>query len=216
MNDNPEKGRTRERELDITSYYSDEYFSLPVLFSHVQQIKTIYDLKPRSVLEIGIGNGFVSSFLKRSGMKVLTCDINPDLQPDICAPLDELPKLIDQKFDLVVCCEVLEHLPLSELDECLDVMRSLGERLFMTLPNIYGTIGFGAFVRLPRIGRYLVDAHLNLPYKHKLERSAHYWEVGYSRECSRKNIVKRLNNRYPHVKSSRMALNPYHYSFVAQ
>lgn len=216
MTESNSKGSERERELARSSYFSDAYFALPALLSQTTQIREIYELKPSSILEIGPGNGFVSGFLRRAGIEVVTVDINPELEPDICAPLSELPSRIDRKFDLVVCCEVLEHMPLSELDLNIDILRATGRRLFMTLPNAFVSIGFGALVRLPRIGRFLVDAHINLPIKHNLEGSPHFWEVGYTPDCTRRNIMSRLEKRYKNVRSSRFALNPYHYSFIAE
>jgi protein-L-isoaspartate O-methyltransferase len=55
-----------------------------------QKIHEIDKLKPKDILEIGLGDGFVSSFLKRAGYDVTTVDINPALEPDICAPLDQM------------------------------------------------------------------------------------------------------------------------------
>ena len=210
------KGHDRERSLARSEYFSEGYFALPVLFSQTMQIRQIYELKPKSVLEIGPGNGFVASFLKRSGVEVVTADINPDLEPDICAPLSELSAHVSQKFDLVVCCEVLEHMPLSDLDANLDILRSVGDRLLMSLPNARASVGFGSLVRLPRLARFLLDAHVNLPIKHKLEGSPHFWEVGYTSDCTRRNIVARLKTRYGRVKHFRFALNPYHYFFIAE
>lgn len=210
------KGMQRERDLSRAEYFSDGYHSLSTLFSLTLQIKCIHDLKPRSILEIGPGNGFVSRYFRSAGVEVTTADINPNLEPDICAPLSELQSHLKKRVDLVVCCEVLEHMPLSQLDENLDILKSVGDRLFMTLPNARASIGFGAFVRLPRVPRFLVDAHINLPFKHKLEGSPHFWEVGYNSDCSRNNIVQRLQKRYSKVNSSRFALNPYHYSFTAE
>lgn len=213
---NKTKGLERERGLARSAYFSDQYFSLPTLLSQTLQIKHIYELKPISILEIGPGTGFVSGFFRSAGVEVTTVDINPNLKPDICAPLSELSRHLEKRYDLVVCCEVLEHIPLSNLDENLDILKASGNRLFMTLPNSFASIGFGALVRIPRISRFLVDAHINLPIKHKLEGGPHFWEVGYNMDCTRKNIVSRLRKRYGKVSSSRFALNPYHYQFTAE
>src|SRR5690606_25285672 len=129
-------------------YYSDDYFGLSQLCSMSQQIHEIHSLKPTNILEIGIGNGFTSAILKRAGYPVTTVDINPELEPDICAPLDEVAPLIEgMRFDLVVCCEVLEHMPYEQFGPNLNHLRKFGDRLFITLPNYRAPIGFGGFFR---------------------------------------------------------------------
>ena len=215
MTPHQHKGHARERDLPREIYFSETYFSLPVLLSQSLQIWNIHKLTPTSILEIGPGNGFVSSFLRSAGMDVVTVDINPALKPDICAPLSELPEHLNRKFDLVVCCEVLEHMPLSDLDANLDILRATGDRLFLTLPNIRHSIGFGGLVGVPVIGQRLMDAFFNVPLKRELP-TMHFWEVGYNRDCTQSNIVGRLKKRYRTVQSSKFALVPYHYSFIAE
>lgn len=215
MINNKTRGADRERGLGRSEYFSNSYFTLPVLFSQMMQTRMIHELKLKSVLEIGTANGFVSDFLRKSGLEITTADINADLLPDICAPLSELPSMVDRKFDCIMCCEVLEHMPLEDLDFNLDVLRSLGDRLFMTLPNSFANFGFGCVAKLPRVRPFLLGLHLNLPKKKKLEGTPHFWEVGYSRECSRGNIVRRLKQRYKRVTHKRLAMNPDHYYFRA-
>lgn len=210
------RGLERERDLDRDVYFSDSYFSMPQLCSFAHQLNFIHSMRPTSAIEIGLGNGFVSTFLRRSGVPVVTADINPALEPDICAPLDQVRSLIDSPKDVVICCEVLEHMPLEELDANLDHLRSLGRRLFLTLPNSYRSWGFSGFSFLPKLGARLYDLNLDIPWKRPIAGGPHFWEVGYSAECSRTAIVKRLRKRYPSVRSGRFALNPYHVWFICE
>lgn len=209
------KGEEREKSLSKDRYFSREYFSIEELMSLALQIRKIYEMQPRSILEIGPGNGFVSSFFKRAGYDVVTLDINPDLGPDICASISEMDQHITRQFDLVVCCEVLEHMPLDMLDQSLDQIRTAGDRLFLTLPNSFTTLGFGIVWRIPKLGSYLTDFNINMPRRHRIDSSPHFWEVGYSRECTKKEILRKLGSRYGNVKSGRFALNPYHLFFSA-
>ena len=136
------RGTERERDLDRDVYFSDSYFSMDQLCSFAHQLNFIHSMRPTSAIEIGLGNGFVSTFLRRAGIPVITADINAALEPDICAPLGEVSSHIESLRDVVICCEVLEHMPLEELDANLDHLRSLGDRLFLTLPNSYRSWGF--------------------------------------------------------------------------
>jgi hypothetical protein len=210
------QGSERERDLPRDIYFSDNYFSMPQLCTFAHQIDFIHSMRPKSAIEIGLGNGFVSTYLRRAGLRITTADINPALEPDICAPLAEVHQHIKQPADLVICCEVLEHMPLEELDANLDHLRGLGERLFLTLPNSYRVWGLSGLAFLPKIGGGLFDLNVNIPWKRPIAGGPHFWEVGYRPSCSRKAIVKRLRQRYRTVRSGRFALNPYHIWFICE
>jgi len=210
------RGADRERDLEREIYFSDSYFSMPQLCSFAHQLNFIHSMKPESAIEIGLGNGFVSTFLKRAGVPVTTADINPALDPDICAPLSEVARHIDQTADVVICCEVLEHMPLEDLDTNLDHLKGLGQRLFLTLPNSYRSWGFSGLTFLPKLGGKGFDLNFDIPWKRPIKGGPHFWEVGYSSDCTRKAIVNRLHQRYSNVRSGRFTMNPYHIWFICE
>lgn len=210
------RGTERERDLAREVYFSDGYFSMPQLCSFAHQLNFIHTMRPKSAIEIGLGNGFVSTYLRRAGVPIITADINPALEPDICAPLAEVRNHIAQPADLVICCEVLEHMPLAELDANLDHLRGLGDRLFLTLPNSYRSWGVSGLAFLPKLGGGLFDLNFNIPWKRPIAGGPHFWEVGHSAACTRAAIVKRLRARYRSVRSGRFALNPYHVWFICE
>lgn len=90
---------------------------------------------PRSVLEVGCGEGELAAHLWREGLRperFEICDVElqrlrPDLPPEIEARTASIYALPwpDQAFDLVLCCEVLEHLhdPAAGLRELARVAR---------------------------------------------------------------------------------------------
>lgn len=208
------RGEEREKNLDLSEYYSDSYFSLQQLCSFAHQINDIYKLQPQSILEVGIGNGFTSTFLKRAGFRVTTADINPNLEPDICAPIESLKKhLYGKKFDLIVCCEVLEHIPFDNFEKTLSFFSELSPRLYLTLPSYRKVIGFSGWCRLPKLGFKNKSWLLELPTSRALDKE-HFWEVGYSRETSLTEINKKLKHFYSSVVSARYQFNPYHRSFT--
>lgn len=210
------RGEDRERSLARSEYFVDQYFSLPTLFSQAQQIHGIHAMRPKSILEIGPGNGLVSSFLKRSGIDVVTADINPALEPDICAPLSEIPThLKGRRFDLVVSCEVLEHMPFDQFEDNVKTMKAIGDRLYMTLPNYRKSFGFGGLLRMPRTSARPFGFYVSIRQDRKLT-DQHFWEIGYSSKCSLKNVVSILSRYYAQVRTERYALNAYHQAFMAQ
>lgn len=210
------RGAEREADLEREAYFSDGYFTMPQLCSLAHQLNFIHSMRPKSAIEIGLGNGFLSTCLRRSGVPVITADINPSLEPDVCAPLADVKLHIDQPQDVVICCEVLEHMPLSELDANLDHLKTLGDRLFLTLPNSHRAWGMAGIAYIPKLGTKLFDFNVNSPMKHPIAGGPHFWEVGYSSDCSRASIVRRLTQRYNSVRSGRFALNPYHVWFIAE
>ena len=112
-------GAEREATLPREFYMGAGALTPEHLHSLSFQILQIARLQPRRVLEVGIGNGFVSTYLRQMGIEVVTADINPALAPDVCAPLHELPeRLAGQRFDVVSCCEVLEHRSSSSTATC--------------------------------------------------------------------------------------------------
>lgn len=210
------RGEDREKSVPRVEYFNDGYFEISQLLSMTQQIHDIHALRPASVLEIGPGNGFVSTFLRRAGIEVVTADINPALEPDICAPLSEIPRHLNgRRFDLVVCCEVLEHMPFEQFEDNVKTMRSIGDRLYMTLPNYKKAFGLGGLIRLPRIAHKPFGWYFTYRQNRKLT-DQHFWEVDYSRECRLSAIVSILKRHYPSVTTERYPFNAYHQAFVAK
>lgn len=90
---------------------------------------------PASVLEVGCGEGQVAAHLWRQGprpQRFEICDVDlvrlaPDLPPELAARQASIYALPwpDDAFDLVICCEVLEHLhePARGLRELARVAR---------------------------------------------------------------------------------------------
>jgi protein-L-isoaspartate O-methyltransferase len=96
MSEGP-KGELRERLLSREVYFSDGYFDLKQIYAQGQQVHEIHKMKPESMIEIGIGNGFTSSFFRKSGIDVVTVDINPNLKPEIVCSIEEMPNILKEK-----------------------------------------------------------------------------------------------------------------------
>lgn len=210
------QGAEREKSLPKEAYYNEKYFGLEQLCSIVHQLHDITQMNPKSFIEIGIGNGFTSAILQRSGIEGTTVDINESLEPDICAPISEIKKHLseDKKFDLVICCEVLEHIPFDEFIENIKTFRSLSSRLYLSLPSYKPSFGISGFIRLPKF-RKLFGIFVDVPRKKTLEKE-HFWELGSSKETSKKALQKILSEYYPSVVVKRHALKPNHFAFIAE
>lgn len=185
--------------------------------AQVMQINMIHDLRPANMIEVGIGNGLTSSFLGRSGLEVVTADINPNLKPDICFPLSDLPvRTQGRQFDLAMCCEVLEHMPLSELDKNIACLRSMGKRLFLTLLGYSRSFGVSGTYKMPN--RAAKEFYLYWYFNKGVDLAGteHFWEVGSEYEASRSSIIARIKAYYPTVRSGRISAPPNHIYFIAE
>jgi SAM-dependent methyltransferase len=209
------KGFEREMSLEKSKYFSDRYFSLQQLCSFAHQIRDIYLINPSKILEVGIGNGFTSTFLKCAGFDITTVDINPELEPDICSPISKLDNFFDtDSFDLIVCCEVLEHIHFNEFESCIKQFRRLGKKLYLTLPDYNSTYGLSGILRLPKSPVIFFKAQIAIHLKKKIA-FEHFWEVDSSKITSKKAISNILSNSYQNVTIKRYILNPYHLSFFS-
>ncbi len=75
-----------------------------------------------SVLEVGAGSGVTSSLLRKLGYKVFSADLSPGVACEFRADVRSMA-LADGALDSFVCCQVLEHIPLSEVDDALAELR---------------------------------------------------------------------------------------------
>lgn len=95
----------------------------------------------RTIVDVGGGDGRVSRALAARGHDVLLLDGSqgaltraPDLKRARCQ-IDRLP-LPDASFDLVACCELLEHLPHPLLERTCDELVRISRRyVLITVPH---------------------------------------------------------------------------------
>lgn len=214
MTVSPTRGIERERVMSREDYLTDAYFSLEQLWSFTEQIYRIRALKTQHMIEIGVGNGFVSGFLRNCGIEVLTSDINPDLKPDLVVPVQELHLHVKPgEYDLISCCEVLEHVSFEEFEPIIAMFARLCDRLFLTLPCSGRTIGFGGMF-MKSWGRRWHSLWMHVPSKRYPLPSMHFWEVGWQKETKVPALLDILRRHYREVETSCFKLNPYHRHFT--
>lgn len=142
------------------------------------------ELKNKKVLEIGCGYGSLSVYMAKKGAKVIGIDISSEAikisrrnsslnnQKIILKQASgENLQFKDQFFDLVVCCETLEHIPdyKKALDEIIRVTKKSG-KIIITTPNSFNPRGF----------------YLRIKSKQPVENFFSYWTI--LKEFNKRNI----------------------------
>ncbi|MBH41829.1 MAG: methyltransferase type 11 [Candidatus Magasanikbacteria bacterium] len=140
------------------------------------QIKYVLSYKPEKILEIGPGTGVVTNILKKNNVQVTTLDIDESLNPDVVGSVDNLPFSNDM-FDLVLCCEVLEHLPYDCFLKALKEIRRVTKGpVIIGLPNASGVLLF--ILKIPIFHKLVFFTKIPFFWKIHKFNGEHYWETG--------------------------------------
>ena len=141
-------------------------------------------------------------------------DIAEELKPDHIGSLIEMP-FLDKQYDIVVCFQVLEHIPFELFEKALsELFRVAKKSVIISLPNAEAFLK----IQIPKICRMkLVKKPFSKAKEHEFD-GEHYWEVnkkGYEIKRIMKIIVdtgKKYNCALE--KNYRIWENPYHHFFV--
>ena len=203
-------------------YFRKKYDDLSRFISYFYQVDLVAVSVGDSgakILEVGIGNGTVSDYLKKLGFSVTTCDFDQALKPDVVADVRKLP-FPDNSFDAVMACEVLEHLPFEDFEIAIkELARVSRKSVVISLP--YKSTYFEVALKLPLIRtifrRPFLDflIRLPLPFGGIKVSGQHYWEIDLWRTPLRR--VRAALRRYGRViREVKPVLNHYHYFFVLE
>jgi SAM-dependent methyltransferase len=194
--------------------YLKEYMDIYRFISYFYQIDLVRKLKIKSVLEVGVGNKFVSEYLKKEGLYVNTCDIDKSLNPDYVGDIRKMSSFITKKYDVVVACEILEHIPFDNVQTALmEIYEASKKYVVLSIP--YSSARFEIIFNLSILKRFTQNFLFRLPYFFKDIKfnGEHYWEMG-RKDYSISKIRKTLEKYFIITKEITPLLNSYHYFFV--
>ncbi len=158
------------------SHYSGRYRGRDRWLSYFYQLELLRLVDAKSLLEIGPGEGIVTDALRKSGIKVVTCDIAEDLQPDIVGSVTALP-CKDGEFDAVLAAEVLEHIRFEDVPQALRELRRVTSRnVLVSLPHP-GWV-FSCELKLPLLPRFGLLFQIPFFWQEHRFNGEHYWELG--------------------------------------
>jgi GT2 family glycosyltransferase/SAM-dependent methyltransferase len=107
--------------------------------------RIVNDLQPKTVLDAGCAMGFLVEMLRKRGVEAYGIDISEyaiaNVHEDI-RPFCWIASVVDplaQKYDLIVCIEVLEHLKPAEAEKAIaNLCQYTTQVLFSSTPSDYG------------------------------------------------------------------------------
>ncbi|OGD86047.1 methyltransferase type 11 [Candidatus Curtissbacteria bacterium RBG_13_35_7] len=202
-------------QVPTSHYFGLNYTSKERWISYWYQIDEIIKLKPQSVLEIGVGNKTVSDYLKKLGIKITTCDLDTSLKPDVIADVTNLP-FKKESFDVVICAQVLEHLPFKDFSKALkELYRVTKKSVVITLPHFSITDLYFGIKLIPYIPQKEFSFKVDLPIKHEFL-GEHYWEIGKKNYPLKKIKHEIVKSGFKIEKSYYPKENPFHHFFVLQ
>jgi SAM-dependent methyltransferase len=200
-----------KKQVDASHYSFADYVTQARFISFWHQVHEVVALRPRRVLEIGPGPGIVTRILRDQGIEVVTCDFVDDTDADVRASVTALP-FGDGTFDVVLCCQVLEHIPFEESLRGLAEMRRVCTS--------------GCVISLPQAGRYWAYT-LHVPFvgpfqfglRPRIRRAPHVFDGQHHWEIDKKGyperwVRERYGSGFRATRSFRVHENHYHRFFV--
>ena len=203
-------------QVKTEHYAGNEYDNKERFISYFNQKNLIFEalsVGDSTVLEIGAGNGFLKNYLLSNGINVKTFDFDETLKPDYVGDVRTISQVVKEKFDVVVCFEVLEHIPFEAVEETVAQLRDLTKKtLIISIPQTKLYAGFWFKMSLLRP----VSLYLGIPAffrQHKFD-GQHHWELGARGfgENKLRQIFSNLNLKL--TKTYTDPQDPYHRFFV--
>ena len=208
MRPSPELVQVTRAHYDFIRYVTPQRWA-----SYYSQIHEVLKVEPKSVLEVGVGLGVMSSILNLANISVATLDLDPALGPTLTGSVLDIPA-DEGSFDLACAFQVLEHLEFSHFQRALrELSRVSRGPIIISLPD--SRVVYPWTFQLPK--RVRLTFHIKKPRlwppKHVFD-GQHYWEIGkrgYA-ETQVRAEIKRAGLKV--VRSYRIPENPYHHMYV--
>ncbi|UYG06229.1 class I SAM-dependent methyltransferase [Halomonas sp. M4R1S46] len=209
---------------DIPKSYYDfsEYNSKQRMLTYWYQLSLIHECHPQVVLEVGLGSGLVTAYLRHDGVRVETFDINSRLKPDHVGSILSLPEGLPLgQFDVVLCSRVLHHIPFYDLEKAVCNLSALTNRYcLITLP--VNDLRIYLMTRVTSSSISTLSLPLPLMLKKALARmkgsgcGSGAWQINSSHETSQNNVVDIISKSFSIIKMFRMPEDQSHMMFLLE
>lgn len=187
---------------------------------YTQLAETLGMEKVENVAVIGVGDKIVPVLLEHidPDTSVTTIDIAEDLNPDICCDILKLTDNCPRKFDAVICCQVLEHLPFEVFQKALQEINGVCKddgRVILSLPDGGITVEFGYEIKLKLrhffFFRFSICRFLHRDFQFDGE---HYWEINSARQYSAKKVRRVIGSVFRIASEKHVDFNMYHRFYI--
>lgn len=216
MSDAP--GRRALPQVD-PDHYAGAYDSEWRFVSYWRQIELLAPPPGETVLEVGVGSGFVARYLRGRGGSVRTCDLDARLGPDVVGDVAGRLPFRAGAFAVVGCFEVLEHLPWASVPAALaELARVSRGRVVLSVPDV--TPHYQVDLVLPLFGSWRRSWTIpwtraipwRRPQSHRFD-GEHHWELG-KKEYPERAFRAVLESVFVVERHFRPAAAPNHHFYV--
>ena len=198
-------------KVSTTHYKFENYTNIQRWSSYWHQINEVIKMKPASVLVIGVGDGIVVNTLKMQVENVKTLDYDAEFNPDFVCDVSNVDMAINaEKFDVVLCSQVLEHLEFEKFEDTIKKLANICNiGMILSLPQNKRCL-FACKLKLPKIP--LINIIIQIPRSNILC-DQHYWELDY--KTTTRKRVKNILERYFDIENQYYVENNlYHYFYI--
>ena len=198
----------------MNPYDNFSYVSVERWASYWYQIKAVKNCKPSNILEVGVGNHIVYDYFKNRGVNIISLDVDEATNPDVVGSVENM-LFGDGEFDVVLCAEVLEHLPFSQFESNLKELARVSKKyIVVTLPHWGRHFSFD--VRLPFFKRLRGQFKVSFPAIKQHKDSPHQWEIGKS-GTSFREVRRAIQDVGLRIKKDYVLFEmPYHHLFLLE
>lgn len=201
------------KQVNKTAYEFTRYAHPGRFVSYYHQIAEVLNRNPKSVLEVGVGDGVFRDYIRgNTAISYMSVDIAGDLHPDVVGEVTKLP-FENNTFDVVCAFEVLEHIPFEQFEKALmEIRRVTRNMAILSLPHFGPPIKF--LLKLPFLPKLSFAFKVPFARKH-IFNGQHYWEIG-KKGCSPR-LVEAIIEKYFIIEKEFVPFeNQYHHFYVLE
>lgn len=200
-----------EKQVDKKHYEFSLYVDIARWNSYWHQIDEVLKTKCNSMLIVGAGDHIVKDVISKYITNIAVVDIDPELNPTYVGSIAELDTICNEKFETVLCCQVLEHLPFSLFEISISQLAKVCTNYcVLSLPQKYSRYRIALYLRNRGRDYQIVRQRKNVFHSFNGE---HYWEIG-TKGSSLKEVMSVIEKYFEIEKMYTVKENPYHCFFI--